>query len=329
MCCPLVASLVKQCLFFQLGTYSSHTITETPTINDLEESLQKLKIQVDSLASSLSLQHPDQEYDLDLASATDSGSFSSVWPTALTGSYGESSIGGPPKPPAESEWFLKPKHLLRPVGDYSALTNLGLPPFTPSPVDRLAGLLGSEIASQHALPFLDLALPLKLGPPHVIGVKSLLPPKLPVRAASHLNQTCLLNSDHSGITRSQSFSPAPKRTRWLRSRSQSPRPVWRPNSAKANACSQPPPYFGKPKSSRKKSRQSRSRIYRPGTLALRARSPTGATAGRVPRDSWTPYSRSSATISSPTAQEINERYEEVYVVRMFPKSHSSRFLLGV
>nr|XP_028596702.1 uncharacterized protein LOC114602531 isoform X1 [Podarcis muralis] len=299
------------------GSYSSRRRGEIPSIDNLEESLRKLQLQVDSLASSLR-SHPNHERTVDLHPAADSGPFSSRWPAAPAGSYMESDVGGPAKTLVETEWFLKPKHLLKSLGEYSALTSLGLPTFTTSPVNRLAGLLGSEIASQNSLhPSVDFAFPLKLGAPHVIGVKSLLPPKTPVRASllkrtsSSLDRGRSLSLGSSGTNRERSLSPAKKRTRWLRSRSQSPKPAWRPNSAKANACAQPPPQLGKSRgngSNSGSSRRSRSRIYRPGTLASRSWIPSKAIERGAWSNPWTPYSLPSAAISSPTAQELNERF---------------------
>ncbi|XP_063173571.1 uncharacterized protein LOC134507077 isoform X2 [Candoia aspera] len=194
---------------------------------------------------------------------------------------------------------------------------MGVPTLSTSPVSQTSGLLDSAIVRQNYPPSGDLALPLKLGAPHVIGVKSLLPPKIPVRAclperasfAFHRGRSPTLS--HSRVTRSRSFSPDAKRPCWLRSRSQSPRPVWRPSSAKANACAQPPPQLGKPTGVRAKStsiRQSRLRFFRPGTLASRSWTSTKAIGKQTPRESWSPYSLASPDISSPTAQEINERF---------------------
>ncbi|XP_060132182.1 uncharacterized protein LOC118087268 isoform X2 [Zootoca vivipara] len=297
------------------GSYSSRHMGEIPSIDNLEESLRKLQLQVDSLASSLR-SHPNHERTVDLHPAADSGPFSSRWPVAPAGSYMESGVGGPAKTPVETEWFLKPKHLLKSLGEYSALTSLGLPTFATSPVNRLAGLLGSEIASQNSLhPSADFSFPLKPGAPHVIGVKSLLPPKTPVRASllkrtsSSLDRGRSLSS--SGTNREGSLSPANKRSRWLRSRSQSPKPAWRPSSAKANACAQPPPQLGKSGGSGSKSRSSRhsrSRIYRPGTLAAGSWIPSKAIERGVRSNPWTPYSLPSAAISSPIAQELNEQF---------------------
>ncbi|KAF7239408.1 hypothetical protein EYD10_14021 [Varanus komodoensis] len=290
------------------GEFSFHHGNEIPSIDSLEESLRKLQVQADSLASTLS---SGEEGVLD------SRPFSSRWPVAPGGSYEEPGLGGPPKTPAESEWFLKPRHLLRPVGDYSVLTHLGLPTFSVAPVNRVAGLLGSEIAGQNSSPSVDLAFPPKIGAPHVIGVKALLPPKIPVkarlpeRATFSLDRGRSLSLHRARAALSQSVSPAAKRTR---SRSQSPRPVWRPSSAKANACAQPPPEVGKAGTIRKNggsSRQSRSRIYSPGTLAARSWAPARTT-GRGGTDKfWSPYSLPSTAISSPTSQEINERFLQI------------------
>ncbi|XP_039364985.1 uncharacterized protein LOC120387836 isoform X2 [Mauremys reevesii] len=295
----------------QTETSLSPYIEKSPSIDDLEESLRKLKVQVDSLASSLSFD-PHQDYAIDSSTTVNSSTFNSAWPRVHNGTYAEAYIGDSPKPSAESEWFLNPRHLVKPLGEYPVLTSLGLPTFSTSPINRVPGLLGSEIASRNYVPSLDLAhtesFPVKLGAPHVIGVRSLLPPKIPVQDCSPERS---LSLDRSGTNRSRSFSPAPKRTRWLRSRSQSPRPIWRPNSAKANACAQPPPHFGRSRYSRKKTastRQSRSRIYKPGALAARSCTPARMNTRGPLSYSWSPYSLPSTAVSSPTAQEINERF---------------------
>uniref|UniRef100_H3BIR4 Uncharacterized protein n=1 Tax=Latimeria chalumnae TaxID=7897 RepID=H3BIR4_LATCH len=78
----------------------------------------------------------------------------------------------------------------------------------------------------------------------------------------------------------------------------------RPSSAKANACSQPPPVARRLRSGNKKtasSRQSRSRSYKSGT------SPRASFREEVAH-SWTPYSLPSTAISSPTAHEISEKF---------------------
>ncbi|XP_053136603.1 uncharacterized protein LOC128338357 isoform X2 [Hemicordylus capensis] len=292
---------------------------DSPSIDEMEESLRQLKLQVDSLASGASFR-PDLEDTSQLNSSTDSSPFRSRWPAAPggTGNYEELGTRGPLMLPLESEWYLKPTCLLQPHGDYSALKSLGIPTFASSPMNRVSSLLGSELADQNPVPSMDLTFPLKLGAPHVIGVKSLLPPKIPVggcspeRAPPSLHDRGRsLSLDRTRGLCSESSSPASKRARWFRSRSQSPRPVWRPNSAKANACGQPPPQIPKPKGIRKKSgasRQSRSRIYRPGTLAVRSRTPTREVGRGTPSSSWSPYSLPSAAISSPTAEEINKRF---------------------
>lgn len=270
---------------------------------------------MESLASSLRF-HSNEDDIVDQEPPRDSSPFSSRCPEASTGSYGESTVGGSPKPPMEAEWFLEPRHLFRSLGNYSSLAHLGLPTFAVSSVDRVAGTLGSEIGAWNSVPSVDLAVPVKLGAPHVIGVRSLLPPKIPVRSRSperaplSLHRGRSLSLGRSEAARPESFSPASKRSRWLRSRSQSPRPVWRPNSAKANACAQPPPQLGKPRGSRKKNgsgRQSRWRVYRPGSLAARCDAASQVPGRGVRNEAWSPYSLPSASISSPTAQELNER----------------------
>ncbi|CAM2100606.1 unnamed protein product [Caretta caretta] len=176
-------SLFKKKIETSLSPY----IEESPSIDDLEESLRKLKVQVDSLASSLSFD-PHQDYAIDSGTTVNSSTFNSTWPRFHNGTYAEADTGDSPKQSAESEWFLNPRHLVKPLGEYPALTSLGLPTFSTSPVNRVPGLLGSEIASKNYVPSLDLthteSFPVKLGAPHVIGVRSSLPPKIPVQDRS-------------------------------------------------------------------------------------------------------------------------------------------------
>ncbi|XP_070812231.1 uncharacterized protein [Pituophis catenifer annectens] len=267
---------------------------EISTIEDLEESLRKLKVQVDSLASGLTV-HPDQDY----SSALEPSPLSSKW-------YPSGSR-------TETEWLLKAKHLARSLDDNLNLMGLAIPTLNSSPPNETSGFFGAVSRNSPALG--DLSVPLKLGAPHVIGVKSLLPPKFPVRACLPERSSFTFRRgrslSHSEVTRSCSFSPDAKRPRWFQSRSQSPRPIWRPTSAKANACAQPPPQLGKPRGVRKKSissRPSRLRFFRPGTLASKSWTSTKADGQRTPRESWSPYSLASSDISSPTAEEINKRF---------------------
>ncbi|XP_032087977.1 uncharacterized protein LOC116518584 [Thamnophis elegans] len=266
------------------------------TIEDLEESLRNLKVQVDSLASGLTV-HPDRDYTSALEHVADPS----------PSSFKQHPSGSR----TETEWLLKEKHLTRSLDDN--LMDLAIPTLHSSPLNKTSGLFGS--ISQNSPALGDLSAPLKLGAPHVIGVKSLLPPKIPVRACLPERSSFTFRRgrslSHSEVTRSCSFSPDAKRPCWLRSRSQSPRPIWRPTSAKANACAQPPPQLGKPRGIRKKSissRQSRLRFFRPGTLASKSWTSTKAVGLRTPRNSWSPYSLASSDISSPSAEEINERF---------------------
>nr|XP_020637975.1 uncharacterized protein LOC110073297 [Pogona vitticeps] len=196
-------------------------------------------------------------------------------------------------------------HLLGSLGDDSALSSVGLPTLATSPTERGGRLIGSELMSQKVLPSVDLTFPLKLGSPHVVGVKALLPPKIPVRGPWRGRASTSFDRGRpqslKGAARSRSFSPPAKRPRWHRARSQSPRPAWRPSSAKANASAEPPPPL--PQRKNGVSRQ----FYRPGTLATRSR--TLKAPGRMDvRKPWSPYGLVSTAISSPTAQEINDRF---------------------
>ncbi|KAJ1144890.1 hypothetical protein NDU88_011184 [Pleurodeles waltl] len=287
-----------------------------PSIDDLEESLRELKVQVNSLASSLNFDFEDSR---DYGTTMNDVSGMQVVSERLNESV--------PNSVADANWFLSPKRLQKSLGNYAALKSLGLPMFSRSSPDRVAGQIGSEISSRNYLSSsvrpVDIAntasFPVKLGAPHVVGVKSLLPPKVPVRSRSPGKTMASLirgrsqSLDRSGSNRSRSYSPTSKRTRWLRSRSQSPKPVWRPNSAKANACSQPPPQFGRQRPGTKTTamnRQSRSRSYKPGALVTRSFTPPRMKSRRELSYSWSPYGLASSAIPAPTAQEISKRFLE-------------------
>ncbi|XP_014346469.1 uncharacterized protein LOC106704278 [Latimeria chalumnae] len=294
---------------------SSLRNTENPSIEELEQSLNELKVQVNNLTSSFNF-NSDAQNSMDYDAALSNGH--SKWPIIYNGGSSEKNAGGLPEYHAESEWFLNPRHLVTSPESYPSIKSMGDPISSLSPVNQETGLTEYEISSKNYLTSkassVDLAyketFPVKLGAPHVIGVRSLLPPKVPVRSRSPERTKFSLargrsqSLDRSRDARSRSWSPASKRSRWFRSRSQSPKPIWRPSSAKANACSQPPPVARRLRSGNKKtasSRQSRSRSYKSGT------SPRASFREEVAH-SWTPYSLPSTAISSPTAHEISEKF---------------------
>ncbi|MEE6483952.1 hypothetical protein FKM82_013698 [Ascaphus truei] len=285
---------------------------ENPSIDDLEDSLKKLKVQVDSLASSLSL-----DYDKESKKNYYTNVNIPQWPIHLNGtSYVRDNSLLTRRP--DSEWFLKPQHLVKSLDNFSALQSMGFPKFSRSYPSCATGILGSEITGIDSKT-LNIAygesFPVKLGAPHVVGVSSLLPPKIPVRSRSpDKTRASAVRGRSQSFDRSHSFSPASKRARWLRSRSQSPKPIWRPNSAKANACSQPPP---RPRSGGKTysfNRQSRSRSYRPGALVTRSFTPPRKAKSNLSY-AWSPYSLPSTAISAPSAQEISERFLQTLTER--------------
>ncbi|KAM3922783.1 uncharacterized protein RB166_011856 [Leptodactylus fuscus] len=275
------------------NTLSSYT-KDNLTIDDLEENLRKLKVQVDSLASSLNFE------------SKRSNSIIDEWPKKMNDSLSKD-------PDLDSDWFLTSNHLNKPHRMFSAVQSSGLPTFSKFPPSRpaVSGTFELNSTSSSLTPS-DIAygesFPVKLGAPHVVGVKSLLPPKITVRSRSpERTRVSAVRGRSQSLDRSHSFSPASKRTRWLRSRSQSPKPIWRPNSAKANACAQPPPRLKSSGKTSSSNRQSRSRFYRPGTLVTRSFTPPRKIKNSL-NYSWSPYSVPSSAISAPTAEEISERF---------------------
>ncbi|OCT70589.1 uncharacterized protein LOC108697646 [Xenopus laevis] len=279
---------------------------ENPSIDDLEYSLQKLRVQVDSLASSLNL-----DYEKNIKPYSSKAVNRPQWATHTNGTSSEIYSSSSVKPIPDSDCFFKPNHFMKSQENYSPVQSTGLPTYTSSPYSVGREISGMDSVSSAVSPF-DIAysekIPVKLGAPHVVGVKSLLPPKIPVRSRSlEKSKASVVRGRSQSLDRSHSFSPVYKKARWPRSRSQSPKPVWRPNSAKANACGQPAPrpkYCGKTSSS---NRQSRSRFYRPGSVVTRSVTPFRKSKSNLSY-SWSPYSIPSASISAPSAEEISEKF---------------------
>ncbi|XP_043912614.1 uncharacterized protein LOC122789321 isoform X2 [Protopterus annectens] len=299
-----------------------YLVKDSPNIDELEQSLQELKLKVNSLASSLNFGRDSEstgETDASLSSssyASRTGDYSST----AAGKRGLSAL----QTARDADWYNNPGHLEASSGNYSSLEKLPISTFSPSLFNGLGSIRTEIKSTNHSLSKVSPmdftykeTFPVKLGAPHVIGVKSLLPPRIPVRSCSPGKTKSLLirgrsqSLDRSAGSRSQSLSPASKRTRFLRSRSQSPKPVWRPNSAKTNACAQPPPPVNRPKSGARmtaSSRPSRLRFYKPGVYAARSYPSPKSTTKEALRYSWSPYSLPSSSLSSPSAEEVNERF---------------------
>ncbi|XP_044134212.1 uncharacterized protein LOC122926793 [Bufo gargarizans] len=282
---------------FNGNTLSSYT-KENLTIDDLEENLRKLQVQVDSLASSLNFE------------SKRSNSSIHEWPNKMDDSLHK----GTSDPTLASDWFLKSNHLNKPHEMFSTVQSSGLPTFSNLSISRPAviGPFSELNSTSSSLTPSDIAyresIPVKLGAPHIVGVKSLLPPKIAVRSGSpERTRVSTARGRSQSPDRSHSFSPDSKKTRWLRSSSQSPKPIWRPNSAKTNACAQPPPRMKSSGKTSSSNRQSRSRFYRPGTLVTRSFTPPRKMRSNLSY-SWSPYSIPSSAISAPTAEEISNRF---------------------
>ncbi|XP_073441558.1 uncharacterized protein [Dendrobates tinctorius] len=274
------------------NTLSSYT-KENVTIDDLEENLRKLRVQVDSLASSLSFE------------SKRSSTNNHAWPKKMEDSLYNSS----PDLGTESHWSLASNHVNDPHEMFSAVQSSGLPAFSKYSITRPRDVLNSKSSSLNQSDFTyGESIPVKLGAPHIVGVKALLPPKIAVRSRSpERPRVSTLRGRSQSLDRSHSFSPTSKKARWLRSRSQSPKPIWRPNSAKANACAQPPPRLKSSVKTSSSNRQSRSRFYRPGTFLTRSFTPPRKIRSSL-NYSWSPYSVPSPAISAPTAEEISDRF---------------------
>ncbi|XP_038629602.1 uncharacterized protein LOC119950837 isoform X1 [Scyliorhinus canicula] len=296
---------------------------DSPSIDELEQSLSELKVQVKGLTETLNPELLTQYKKIgESESIFRSSGKSSDWLASTDGTLLEGDLGGQATNPDESDWFLRPRHLVQSLGRYPAPEDHGVPLRSMSPVDRVVGLTGSELSSRNygrsTISPVDIAyrasFPLRMGAPHVIGVKALLPPQIPVRPQSpEITRSSFLRDRPQTLRRlrsirSRSLSPASKRSRWQQSRSQSPKPVWRPSSAKVNACGKPPPPINRQRSGSKKmtsNRLTRSYSCRPGVF--------NSSSQLVPSQSlddnlWTTYSCAAPAVSSLSSQEISERF---------------------
>ncbi|XP_078281560.1 uncharacterized protein LOC144608104 [Rhinoraja longicauda] len=296
----------------------------SPSIDELEQSLSELKMQVKSLTSSLTpALRTDYKRIGGLVSNSSPGNKNGDWPAQTNGAFHEENVGGQAENPVGSEWFLRPRHLVQSLGRYPALESLGVPVYSVSPVDRVVGLTGSELSSKTFTPStispVDIAykesLPISVGAPHLIGVRALLPPQIPVRLQSPERTRSSSLQDRfrtlrrSSNIRSRSLSPATKRVHWQHSRPRSPKPVWRPNSAKVNACGRPPPPLKRQKAGSRK--VTNSKPFRSYSCRLRTFNPSSQPDHRLDDglSSWTaPRSFTALDIASPSTQEISERF---------------------
>ncbi|XP_038603073.1 translation initiation factor IF-2-like isoform X2 [Tachyglossus aculeatus] len=272
------------------------SVRGSPSVDDLEESLQNLTVQADGSASGWG-------FDKDGPAAPWSPSV-----PKMSGEWGAPGPGrGPPQPPGQAQWSLGPSLLAVPAGNCPTPRGPGL-----SLAWQAAGFAGQRatgdgLQSPRAPPVeAAQAFPMPGRPagPQAHGVRSLLPVRVAPRSRSPKGVGAPLATGRSlslsrpGANRSRSFSPASKRTRWFRSRSQSPRHLWR--------C-QPPAQPGRPRSGRKKTaltRPSRSRTYKPGPSGTG--SPPVAGARGAPSSSWSPHGLP-AFAARPVAQDLRER----------------------
>ncbi|XP_039267655.2 uncharacterized protein LOC120342753 [Styela clava] len=142
-------------------------------------------------------------------------------------------------PPRDSKWYRDPQHLTTSMGNFDTAKKLGISTRSVSPTSRGTGIFGAEMATKNIygqLTSTDLAssmetFPVRLTAPHIVGVRSLLPPDFPVkmqRPATAAGTTSEVTVVPNFATRSPS-------------RAHSPRPTWVPNSRNANASAKPPP----------------------------------------------------------------------------------------
>ncbi|XP_069774893.1 uncharacterized protein [Narcine bancroftii] len=289
---------------------------DSPSIDELEQSLSKLKMQVKSLTSNLNPAFmPDDKTLGDLENNCRPISKNGDWPVLTNGTFQEENISGKAD---ESEWFVRPRCLVQSLDRYPAFEDFGVPVRSISPLDRVVGLIGSELSSKNVTTStvspVDIAykerLPVRVGASHVIGVRALLPPQIPIRLQSPERTRPPSVRDQSQTRRrfsnirSRSLSPSPKRHNWQQSHPQPTKPVWRPNSVTANACGRPPPAIkrqivGGKKMAFTRSSQSYSKL---GAFNLISQPSLHQTLS----DSLS--SLRALDVASPSTQEISERF---------------------
>ncbi|XP_007905109.2 uncharacterized protein LOC103187427 [Callorhinchus milii] len=287
--------------------------TKDNDISELQQSLRELKVQVNNMAASLnsgfvSKYHQKRDSQCVFGSHNPNSDWS-ILPNEAAPKVG--ALG-------HSTSTKRPEWLEKPLDNYRVLSGLATCVQPASPAGQANGPATSELTTKHRPTTTNSPLdivhrkrfPVQIGAPHVIGVKALLPPKFPVRyqtperARSQLFRSRSSSPSRSGDIQSRSLSPAPKRARWQRSRSQSPKPIWRPSSAKVNACGRPVPPVNARTSRGKKvtvSRHCRPRFSRPVQHSHPA-------SRRSCDPLWTPCGLTTAAVSPPPTQEISETF---------------------
>nr|XP_002122315.1 uncharacterized protein LOC100177264 isoform X1 [Ciona intestinalis] len=230
-----------------------------PSIEELEHSLNELKFDLENLNESLRENYGKTEIFLgeDLDSQGNACNFNSGDEdpelTHLLQRDDHEAVSH--TRPYDPKWFSDPKHRTKPMGDYPMMQSLGVTRRGVSPVNRSIGRYGAEIATKDVtgqLTAVDLAsneknFPIRLSAPHIVGVRSLLPPKFPVQPQDKEKaKSARFRSRSLDARLNKSFPITSRMSRSrnksrARDRSPSPLPAWMPTSSRANASAQPPP----------------------------------------------------------------------------------------
>ncbi|XP_076818952.1 uncharacterized protein LOC143464827 [Clavelina lepadiformis] len=247
--------------------------TPIPTIDDLERSINDLKFDLHNLNDSLEKNYGRSEIFMgnDLANAKDD---------VLAGSDDEDMelkylLERQDKeavsylPLKEHEWFSDPRHLTKSLGDFPTMQESGASRRSVSPIGRSVGRFGSEISTKHvydknsslSIANNETTFPIRLSAPHIVGVRSLLPPKVVVREQNKERAKSPSNRNRSlDLEIMREF--VPHKTSSNREKMRSPLPVWMPTSKYANASAHGPPPFKKNKSGQSRVRQSSAKEFR-------------------------------------------------------------------
>jgi len=150
-------------------------------------------------------------------------------------------------PDDNNKWYNDPNHLSKCEDNYPTLQSVGLNERSTSSVNRSSGRLGAEIATKNLDGKMNTReltknseyFPIKLTAPHIVGVRSLLPPKYSVRVQ---------NPNRAKSAKERSMTMEPKylfnganvikanKSVEARKRDVSPKPVWMPTDPRPNTA---------------------------------------------------------------------------------------------
>jgi len=232
---------------------STKKIEKVPSVESLQATVESLKLEIKQLNRSLQSRNGDSQifHDDDTVvnenheEKADSEKEDQEL-TFMMQREDKEAVSG--LPDENNKWYSDPNHLTKCNDEYPTLQSVGLNERSTLSVNRSSGRLGAEIATKDLDGKMNTReltknsdyFPIKLTAPHIVGVKSLLPPKYSVRAQNpHIAKS---TKKATGIMEPKYLFGGANIIKANKSveasqRSVSPKPVWMPTDPRPNTGS--------------------------------------------------------------------------------------------